>query len=244
MERTTLSDPDTPVAPCPTDYGTNRDNYPVWSDAITSRYSPGQGAPGTFSYGDVDGDGDIDLAVSGDGDRRLWWIEQLADGDTRLHRLTNEGEYFGQSGGGTVVDFNGDGTNEMVFSSWDQNTVAVWSRTGTVDATSTVDSVLSASPARTTVKAGRKATWKLQLTAAAGGQKRSVTVTFDPAKGSKSKLGTVKLGPAGNAVLKGSFSWKPKKPGTLIFRYAGATISDLVSDTAAKDTSKVSIKKR
>ena len=45
-ERTTLSDPDTPVAPCPADYGTNRDNYPVCSDAITSRYGPGQGAPG------------------------------------------------------------------------------------------------------------------------------------------------------------------------------------------------------
>ena len=77
-----------------------------------------------------------------------------------LHRLTNEGEYFGQSGGGTVVDFNGDGVNELVFSSWDQNTVAVWSRTG-----ATMDTKLSVTPAKGSVKAGKKATWAVKLAA-------------------------------------------------------------------------------
>ena len=242
-KRVTLSDPDTPVAPCPADYGTNRDNYPVWSDAITSRYSPGQGAPGTFSYGDIDGDHDIDLAVSGDGDRRLWWIEQEANGDTSLHRLTNEGEYFGQSGGGTVVDFNGDDVNEMVFSSWDQNTVAIWTPTGTVDVPVTVDSVLAASPAKTTVKANKLATWKLKLTAADGGPKRTVKVTFDPTKGKNVKLGSIKVGPAGNATLSGSFRWKPTKSGTLVFSYAGSVVNDMLDDTAAEDTAKVTVKK-
>ena len=242
-ERTTLSNPDTPVEPCPADYGSNRDNYPTFSDAITSRYGPGQGAPGVLGYGDIDGDHDVDLAVSGDGDRRLWWIETKADGGTILHRLTAPGELFGQAGGSAVVDLNNDGTNELVFSSFDQNTLAVWTPTGTVDVPYTVDSKLSASPAKTTVKAGTKATWTLKLTAAEGGPKRTVAVTFDPTKGKKVKLGTVKLGPAGGTTLKGSFSWKPTKPGVLVFAYAGAAVTDLVDDTAAKDTAKVSIKK-
>lgn len=242
-ERTTLSDPDTVVPPCPEDYGTNRDNYPTWSDAITSRYGPGQGSPGTFGYGDIDGDGDIDLGVSGDGDRRLWWIEQQADGDTTLHRLTAEGEHFGQSGGGWVQDFNGDGVNELVFSSWDENTVALWSRTGTVDVPVTVDSTLSVTPAKTTIKAGRKGTWTVKLNAAADGPKRSVTVTFDPAKGKNVSLGKVVVGPAGAATLSGKLTWKPRANGKLVFAYAGTTVSEMLSDTAARTTAKVTVRK-
>lgn len=242
-ERTTLSDPDTVVPPCPADYGSNRDNYPTWSDAITSRYGPGQGSPGTFGYGDIDGDGDIDLGVSGDGDRRLWWIEQQADGDTTLHRLTDEGEYFGQSGGGWVQDFNGDGVNELVFSSWDQNTVAVWSRTGSVTLPRTVDSRLAVTPAKSTVKAGKKGTWTVRLTGAEDGPKRAVKVTFDPAKGKNVSLGKVMVGPAGSATLSGKLTWKPKTNGKLVFEYAGTTVSDVLSDTAATATAKVTVKK-
>lgn len=242
-EANTLSDPDTVVPPCPADYGSNRDNYPTWSDAITSRYGPGQGSPGTFGYGDIDGDGDIDLGVSGDGDRRLWWIEQQADGDTTLHRLTAEGEHFGQSGGGWVLDFDDDGVNELVFSSWDESTVAVWSRTGTVDLPVVVDSALSVSPAKSTIKAGKKGTWTVKLSGAADGPKRTVTVTFDPAKGKNVSLGKVTVGPAGAATMTGKLAWKPKTNGKLVFAYAGTTVSDVLSDTAAQATAKVTVKK-
>ena len=243
-KRTSLSDPDTPVEPCPADYGTNRDNYPVFSDAITSRYGPGQGAPGVFGYGDIDGDGDTDLAVSGDGDRRLWWIESMADGATRLHRLTADGEHFGQAGGAAVADLDGDGVNELVFSSFDTDTLAIWTPTGTVDVPVTVTSRLSASPGKKTVKPGTKVTWTVKLAGADGGAQRAVTVTFDPRKGKDLGLGTVNLRPIGGGVYSGRLAWKPRTSGTLAFSYAGTTVDEMLDDTAAATTAKVTVKKK
>ncbi len=243
-KRTVLSDPGTPVEPCPADYGTNRENYPVFSDAITSRYGPGQGAPGVFGYGDIDGDGDTDLAVSGDGDRRLWWIESMADGATRLHQLTADGEHFGQAGGAAVADLDGDGVNELVFSSFDADTLAFWTPTGTVEVPVTVTSTLTASPAKRTVRAGAKATWTVRLTGAEGGPRRAVKVTFDRPKGKDLAVGTLRLGPAGGPVFTGRLSWKPRSSGTLVFSYAGTTVGPMLDDTAAGATAKVVVKKR
>ena len=114
------------------------------ADKMAARAAPGSAAPGVLGYGDIDGDGDIDLAVSGDGDekvvgtcqasntcaRRLFWIEQKAGGTFVQHTLTGPTERFGQAGGAVVADLDGDGDNELAFSSFEQNTLAIWTRQG------------------------------------------------------------------------------------------------------------------
>ncbi len=135
-----LSEPANPVAEpdkCDPAFNVSNSSVDVHpTDHITARSAGGQAAPGVFGFGDLDGDGDVDLAVSGDGDRRLFWVEQRpghASG-TVLRTLSRPGELFGQSGGAIVDDLDGDGRPEMVFSSFDTNTVAIWSRAGTVAA--------------------------------------------------------------------------------------------------------------
>jgi hypothetical protein len=87
----------------------------------------GQAAPGDAHAGDIDGDGDLDLAVSGDGARTLYWVEQKADGTFPVHTLPDSAGW-GQAGGAIVDDLNRDGINEIVFGSFDQNALAIWQR--------------------------------------------------------------------------------------------------------------------
>ncbi|MGH1564427.1 FG-GAP repeat domain-containing protein [Mumia sp. DW29H23] len=87
---------------------------------------PGQAAPGKTGFGDIDGDGDTDLAVSGDGAFRLYWLEQTAPGTFQQHVLP-ESEGWGQAGGAKIADLDLDGTDDITFSSFENNKIGVWS---------------------------------------------------------------------------------------------------------------------
>lgn len=88
-----------------------------------SLFAP-QAAPGIFDHGDVDGDGDIDLVVSGDGDPRVLWLEQTPSG-WQTHVLE---EKLAQAGGLQIVDLDGDGKNEIVVTGYEANAAYVYSR--------------------------------------------------------------------------------------------------------------------
>jgi len=82
----------------------------------------GQASPGYFSWGDVDGDGDIDLVVTGDGDPTVYVYEQTAAG-VFIPNLIDESLEVGQSGV-SVDDLDGDGKAEIIlasFGQWDTN---------------------------------------------------------------------------------------------------------------------------
>jgi len=99
------------------------------SSGIVSRKSPfmaPMGAPGVFSWGDLDGDKDLDLLVSGDGDPNIYWLEQRQGGAFVTRVLAKD---LPQSGV-VAADLDGDGTAEAVVASYEKNKLllfkAVW----------------------------------------------------------------------------------------------------------------------
>ncbi len=96
------------------------------SRGVVSRPSEGarvQGAPGVFGWGDIDGDGDIDVALAGDGDARTFWMEQTSPGEFAMHVIE---EKLGQAAGALVEDLDGDGRAEMVFTGYEDGVVYVY----------------------------------------------------------------------------------------------------------------------
>jgi hypothetical protein len=87
----------------------------------------GQAAPGAVAGADLDDDGRMDLAVAGDGSRAVYWMQQQADGSFVTRPLPDSTGY-GQSGGPVLLDLDLDGTREIVFSSFDQNALSIWTR--------------------------------------------------------------------------------------------------------------------
>ncbi len=81
------------------------------------------GAPGVFHWGDVDGDGDVDIVVSGDGDPRVYLLEQKSPGIfetlVRAHDLPQAGV--------AVADLDGDGRDEIIASSYQNNRLLIFS---------------------------------------------------------------------------------------------------------------------
>jgi len=95
------------------------------SEGIKSNASPPmapQGAPGVFHWGDVDGDGDIDIVAAGDGDPRVFLLEQTAPG-TFVTRVLASGL---AQGGVAVADLDGDGTGEIIVSSYQNNKLLIF----------------------------------------------------------------------------------------------------------------------
>jgi hypothetical protein len=89
--------------------------------------SIGQAAPGTPAVADLNGNGKLDIAVSGDGSRAVYWLEQQADGSFVTNQFPDSDGY-GQAGGPVVVDLNRSGKKEVIFGSFDQNAVSIWAR--------------------------------------------------------------------------------------------------------------------
>ncbi|MBM9461593.1 VCBS repeat-containing protein [Nocardioides sp. zg-536] len=231
---TRLSTPANPDPSCPAEFKNDR-NMIFPGDDITSRAVPGQAAPGVFGYGDVDGDGDIDLAVSGDGDHRLFWIEQREDGSTRLHTLTAPGERFGQSGGAVVADLDGDDAAELVFSSFDRNAVAIW-RSGAPLESVVVPSTLRVSGAGT-VRAGQQTDLTATLTGLdtqVPAERPALRVTFTPARTGKPVLrGILALARTRKGTFVGRWRERVAQAGTYRFHYAGRKNDPLMQAGAA-----------
>lgn len=87
---------------------------------------PGQASPGKVMFNDLDKDGDIDLAVSGDGAYRGFIVEQTAPGVFHQSVL-EESEGWGQAGI-SIGDYNLDGKTEIAMSSFENNKVGFWER--------------------------------------------------------------------------------------------------------------------
>lgn len=107
-------------------------NTELISSGIQSRegglFGP-MAAPGIFNLGDFDQDGDMDVIVSGDGDERVFWIEQINSPGAfkSIFKTHTVVEKFGQAGGMLEADLNRDGKKEVLITSFEQNKIKILS---------------------------------------------------------------------------------------------------------------------
>lgn len=100
----------------------------VVSQGIKSRpgsmFAP-QGAPGVFGFGDADDDGDVDLLVSGDGDERVFLLEQTSRGQFSTRVL---GTALGQAGGMKIGPVGPGGRTALLVTSYEADKVLMFTR--------------------------------------------------------------------------------------------------------------------
>jgi len=82
-------------------------------------------APGHFDTGDIDGDGDLDIFLSGHDDPRIIWFEQKDDHSFSRHIIEDN---LSHCGGINVADLDGDGVNELVLAAYHDNALYVYVR--------------------------------------------------------------------------------------------------------------------
>lgn len=92
----------------------------IISDEFDCRDEERQYAPGVFAHGDIDDDGLIDVAISGDGDPRIYLVKQTAPGVFETHVVDDRN--VGQAGL-SMADLNGDGLLEIIVSTYEGNAV-------------------------------------------------------------------------------------------------------------------------
>ena len=66
-----------------------------------------------------------DILLAGDGDPRVFWYEQTTPGAFTQHVLL---EGMRQTGGARIDDIDGDGCNDLVVTSYEDNVVYVYGR--------------------------------------------------------------------------------------------------------------------
>lgn len=100
-------------------YMNNGDANPDFSETILT--TDAISARG-IEIGDIDGDGDLDIAAISSGDNTLRWFENNGDATLFTEKLVNTNV---QGGFGVALgDINGNGTLDMVSASQDDNTIA------------------------------------------------------------------------------------------------------------------------
>ncbi|MCU0665188.1 MAG: VCBS repeat-containing protein [Myxococcota bacterium] len=92
-------------------------------DSVDVKYS---GAPGVIAHGDIDGDGLVDIAVSGDGDPTIYLVKQTAPAVFETYIVDDGSDGKVGQAGISMADLNNDGMLEIIVSTYDGGAVYIY----------------------------------------------------------------------------------------------------------------------